>query len=1618
MELDLEGRANDRLRTLFESASCPPDLADEYDITESDIGRLLARIVWMPFDFEAEPSNRRKEGKQLSQDAIESGSPEDGTDLWSALCSIGNDLRAAAGVIDREELVGRVRPSFHLTDFPDHQADWKKLDRFTAEALDQIPHTIGSEAIGEVKLPRKEERDAIAEGFEETSILGLVGASGTGKTVIARAEAEATLEDGRVLWFNSEHLQTAGIIEWESRLDLSHSLGELIRANPNRNGLLVLDGLDQLYGDGGFARAAQLISMTAPSDPSSPWRVLITCQPEDWKRVLERLLEFEVPVRSVERVPIQKPSLEELDSVWETFPSLRPLRSRRHLTPVLLRPKILDWLTRRSQIEVDLSQVGESDLVHWFWKKEITNPEGGYVRSATAIQLAILQADRLKSSIAEATLSEELSGTHLSALEDLESDSIVVRRGKNIAFEHDLYGDWARFKALSSRVEGGNLASFLDGRIGPMWYRPLRLLGLSLLEQNDDTGRWKAVFDSVGEEIQDGGSAIAQDLLLESVAFVTKPDSSLDELWTLLTENDGELLDRLIKQLLFSATIPDPRLISAVVESEEDLEIFAAVTNRIPYAPYWIRILALLHEHRFEIPDGAQGSVAQAIGKWLQYTPEDFPLRDEAAEIAVILGEKLLQDKEKKKILYQSSEMGKSIYRAVLASGKEQPDKVCQILLEAAGRRAQRFRPDPPSEEELEQRREQVSSFPATLVGARGPRLPPWPDGPAFRPDGALQDVVLETDALHSFIQTHPKYAQELLLALLIKEPEKQSPLSGSTSPVTAHKLKNPNNWHPAFYHHGPFRSFLYLSERSAVDTILRLVGHATERHVEWRTRDMAEQFGESQKEISTPRLPILTEGEVQECLGSTQIARWNRGMGMGSTVVQCALMALEKYLYERIEAGEDPTPLIEKILSESRSVPVLGLLISIGRKKPELFRNLLLPLLTNPSLLVNYSTPTQSAWQISRLSLSEHLQQEFEEWHQHEHRNFSLLAIARYLFISDTDVRTMLEEVRERWENSDEDWSASEGLAAQFDWDNYSRVTDDEGNEGYMYEPPQHLEERAKESREESEVEARAISIPMECRSLLDGEEATDGETLDDLWTRLQELEEKQLPNEHDPIISLEDSQCGVAAVMICRGEEWLEDYPEREEWAKSTILSTGESVELEDRLYGGPTEMEYQSFIAGTLPVLWSRNPSDSRVRNVVARFLVQGHSQIVKKMVTSAKSLRGQLGEDFVRLIRVIQRRARWIEKMRQVERKARGSSITGQIDEETQAEVKMRREELSAEMETLKQEFIDQELEPDLPRIRDLLLPVESREQKSSHSGRDYPVLNLDDGLLTAAYSGLPIDPRNIAPDERDWTEDWLYAIQDTVRPLTLPEDESPKDIGDATPAWDRLVMESAALLVLKADSSSQAKEFWEPILNLGPTASNRVSWFLRDWTNYGLAQTDQTDVVETWRDMILYALDHPRWSFKMDRVRFSRGEVWRALFGFQHLSADVWSSDLRSFVRTLKPFLQSWSESHLRLPRNARKLAAFLKMPAAKPIILNGIIWIADVDESEDEWFWEDDTDDRIASLLVHAWQEAEDRLRSQEEAFSAFNDLLGKLTARQLPVALELAERVGGHSES
>ena len=64
--------------------------------------------------------------------------------------------------------------------------------------------------------------------------------------------------------------------------------------------------------------------------------------------------------------------------------------------------------------------------------------------------------------------------------------------------------------------------------------------------------------------------------------------------------------------------------------------------------------------------------------------------------------------------------------------------------------------------------------------------------------------------------------------------------------------------------------------------------------------------------------------------------------------MIHCVLMAVERWLYEKIDRGEDIDPWIDRILRESESLAFAGLLFDVGKYRPALFAGVLKPLLQN----------------------------------------------------------------------------------------------------------------------------------------------------------------------------------------------------------------------------------------------------------------------------------------------------------------------------------------------------------------------------------------------------------------------------------------------------------------------------------------------------------------------------------------------------------------------------------------------------------------------------------------------------------------------------------------------
>lgn len=1616
-QVRLAYRTNDTVRRLLASAECPKALAEKHSVPAGEAGRLLRRTVWLPLDFEADSSHSRGRVLESLQHLLSSGSADEARSLWTRLKEITDRLRRSGGYLDLGRLIDELHGQFDLRDFPDYGADWERLSADSRAAFSRVRSTIG----GTISLPRVPENGDVDRAFAGHRVVVLLGASGAGKSAIAKTRAERVAAGGRVLWLDASRIRAHPFSDWRMHLGLSHSVGEVLRTTPVADALLVLDGLDRLYADADFATAAEFLRAVRLSDEASPWRAFITCTPEAWDRVRDGLLSHGGIRTEMEIVEIGPPTAGELRAVWQEFPQLQPLGTRYHLAPILLRPKVLDLLATRATSKDDLTTVGESDLARWFWDREVARDPQAALRAETARQLAQHFADTLSPDVSISAISTALGTVDLSGVDRLVENRVLRHADGRISFDHDLFADWVRLRQLTDMGEAGGLPNFLAVRlISPVWHRALRLYGVHLLEQGDDLTKWASAFETVGS-IQAPAGRVAQDILLESTVFASVGGPGLlpDGLGPLLARDGGQLLERLLNRLFHTATIPNPAVVEAVRQRAPALEIHAAAAARIPYPFYWFGVLRLLHAHQDDVPARTRGLAARAAALWLRSTPTGWAFREQAASLAIALGEALLREKEEHKRLFEDAEPDRQVFCAVLASGHEKPEAVTQIVLEAAGRRSQRYAPPPPSEEELEAARASRSAFVGSLAWPTRSRRDPWPHGPGFRVDGALQAAVLEGDALLPLTEALPSVAREALLALLINEPSRRE--FDDYDPHGQLELKSPR-WYPPFYARGPFRSFLVTAEREAVTAVLQLVEHATDRRVESGQRYLARKRGVRLTEVEPRTAAVLGAGREREFVGDSTVFTWCY-QGADSEVIGTALMALEKHLYDQVDEGRDVTPLIERLLTESRSLAIVGLLGVFGRRHPQYLRGPLRGLLISPHALVWTLLGSESpGWRMDLPGgfslIPEPWRDDYRAWHEMAHRKQSLRDLALLLFHNDPALQPFFEEARAALKDElqpggrYEGWPLVKHFVAQLDARNYAEVEAGDGNTYIQYIAPPELQDDDSETLEASQRNMSLMGLPIECRRILDDDVAATPERFEALWESAQRME-KLDPGSVDTIAPPANALAGVAAVFVQRGGEWLAGYPDRAEWARATLLRAVSQESVTDALVGTMSRWGSLAFSCEALVALWGDHRADEPVRAAIAQIALHAAPDLVGHMAASAARIRERLGDDHLRLLRAILLRAVLDERIRRAGRRAQ-LSWTEQEAEPTEDPDSPRRE-----LAALERSLVDGTMTPVIPGLDEIapLPPHGDRPAGRRLSRRTVPERPISEALLMAAFRGVP----SSSQEERTWLPVWERVVRETVGALAPKNDEQLADLDELPGEWGYYLMQRVAEVVAETEDRVAAQSLWGPILDLGVSASVWVSRFAARWTAYALFEGARQSVIDSWVAMIDVALSHPRWEAGHAATISSHlaGELWRNLLGFGRFGADVWTDALRPRVQLLRSRLGRWAGSHLVNPDNVHVFASFLALPAAVDLVLDGLIWLDSTARSLGDQFWgrqgrDDHPDSSVLALLNHVWSKARDDLRRHDSAFAAFQGLLQTLVSRQYPPALELADRVGG----
>jgi hypothetical protein len=618
--------------------------------------------------------------------------------------------------------------------------------------------------------------------------------------------------------------------------------------------------------------------------------------------------------------------------------------------------KILDWIARAldNQQPAPSYWVGESDLINWLWNSWVKTGKEQYARAGLLKKIGEKEAQ----SFAGGAPLHDLTASENRVLPELEGSQLLRVKEDRVYFTHDLLGDWSRLHILLGLNELECAERLISRAENPRWYHALRLFGLHLLEQEVGSTKWFQLYQRLSGASDHG--SVAADIILEAVALSTNASILLERVWPHLSTKNGVLLNKLIKRFRHVASFPDHIVQRST--SDDDLKIWFAASFRIPYWPYWRPMLTFLHSHAEEVKKIAFHSISELCLLWLSQTPVEirpgtaFPWRREAAELA-LLAAREVQGLKAEGVSFIDG-IDESPYEAFLYAVPEFPEKVSALALELAQRRdpapeiqqrleesvrrrseehKKRLKEDTEYREQFERRSKIPPNF------SHGPRLDPWPDGPADRIDKDFRKACIKTKALYFLMKHRPEVAKEVLLALCIEPPKYQYYENSHHFDLFAFATSDDSE--EIIFLHRPFFLFLQTSPTAAIDLIVKLVNFATER---WSDLYRAYTGSGVDNDFSEEKTIDLWIGDNRyKWIGNYKIFGWYRSYLISANYVVSVLMALEKWFYDEVDAGRDITKWVNKIFKESRSTAFVGVFVALAKKQPELLLNCLKPILS-----------------------------------------------------------------------------------------------------------------------------------------------------------------------------------------------------------------------------------------------------------------------------------------------------------------------------------------------------------------------------------------------------------------------------------------------------------------------------------------------------------------------------------------------------------------------------------------------------------------------------------------------------------------------------------------------
>jgi transcriptional regulator with XRE-family HTH domain len=1597
--------APEKHRQIFNSVK---DRATNLGRSVSDVEalELIRRIEVLPLDLRLATSQDEQHAIGQCRGLLRNSTLAEGRALWTALVDRARDARIGDGTITLAALWRELRVRFPLRDHPDFLPSWDRLRALTADYIATIEIALPSG----YKAERKRQRDELKAALRTRAACALYGESGTGKSALLKDVLDADFPEALQVWLGPGTLAAALSEIERGQLGLGHPLLEILDGAAGPYNLLVIDAAERLPKDVSLkaqSLIAELLQRNV-NEKEAGWRVIIVGQTEAWADGRLQLLAGSEQPPSVEMTDLAD---EETKAALRSTGRLRWLAQHDEAVSVLGNPRTLAWVMQaegrfQQQEPAVFSLPMIADRLWSFWTQD-----------KASIQRLMMRLGEREASFEHSFALSELEGDEAQAFEIRTNQCPLRLNPRNrIQFQHDLASEWARFQRLKEIAD--DTARWAVLATNPLWNGALRMLGQLLLrEQRGEVNAWDAAL-AEAQQIKDK-APLADDILLDALFLDPNAEAFLDERAELLFANNAALLGRLLLRFEHIASVPG---VSPAANVSSLTRLYFEAKFRTPILGRWPAIAKFLAKHRERISGLILPVVSRLAERWLTSLPltmgngEPVPFRKEFAWLAVD-GARALQLGQAKRIIFLG-DFEEPVYSAAFSAARDLPDEVSEWALEVAQRRelrsdiaeklkahrdkeAKKHRRRLATDEEYRELHERRGRAPFSMIGA-GRRLPPWPLGPQRSIERDFHKICLHSPALYGLMQVRPAVAAEVLLACIIEDsPEER--YSHHLSIDRAFGLEYDGDGYPTAYWKSPFFGFLRANPDIALGTLFKLVNFCTER---WEVESEREH-----RQIPSSMAVTLSSGVAHEFKGDFGLFKMSQTDSHHTGQLSSALAALEQWLRTLLDAELDITPYIENILVNSNSVAMLGVLINLGKHKPELFKG---PLKSLVGIHLLYlwddarveQSPSRWFDAFSWSREGETMFNAAREWARAPYRQIGLREVVSDLVSRDPLFGADVLPATAEWTSPSTEKEALEFriLIAQLDYRNYRSVTPAAGqDETIEFQPPADIVRDARLFQQQTRSALLTLRLPDACQQVLSTPGALSDASAAELANAMTLVASDDASDlSHD--MKARGRVAAAAALLRKASPDWLAGNPAFEAEARrivnEVISGIGDTLrDIQARHMSGRGELQ---FIAHVVARDWiSQSTPDTD--KAVLRLVTSGDWDAMQSLVSIVYLARDELGGRWWRLLflallwsglsvvvprfddrEVVGRRwSRWLRWLR-----TRRLSVATTADTIEPLSIAERVERIERDRWSRHRHF---EIEP----------------------GRLVSA-GLEPYYVKAAFAWLLGNRSSFTSDSAEFREAknlilglWAY---EGWRLVGRVKDDGDYDLLSQQLGYDLVGALAHMVLNGPIDTSS---EFWNPVLKLGPKGHYAISHFFTEWFNKLTDQTNVEDFGKRWRPMVEYV--HRASDWREGPQWYHAEQLERQVLGFGAESYIARAPEFPALIGGMRDLYRNWAET--RLSGSEDNLAGFCNFLASRvgrPLRLDGLLWISEaVKNTPHAAHWHRDSSlDALISFLNLLLSEHAQEISKDEDRRQALFDLAAYVVSRNHPSGLALQERI------